>query len=127
MQRSVPISSDLFRCKPRPGLLSDARRDYGKECANNRDYGNESGANAVRANAARNPRMRLLSYARPVLAATASLAAVTIPGRRRRSILLAVELCRCRRRSIQCGLATAASARLVVLSSLLFFCLALHV
>ena len=44
--------------------------------------------------------LRLLSDARSVLAATASLAAVTIPGRRRRSILLAVDLCRCRRRTI---------------------------
>ena len=144
-----PISSGLFRCKPRPGLLSDARRDYGKECANNRDYGNESGANAVRREpwliTVTKPRMRfgglrLLSDARSVTATTASIAAVTIPVRRRRSILLAVDLCRWRRRfillavdgrrrplpsenlSIPSGALIAA-----ILSSLRFSVLALHV
>ena len=84
--------------------------------------------------------MRLLFDARPVLAATASLAAVTIPGRRRRSILLAVDLCRCRRRSILLAvdgrrrslpsenLSTPSGALIAaILSSLRFFCLAIHV
>ena len=84
--------------------------------------------------------MRLLSDARSVLAATASLAAVTIPVRRRRSILLAVDLCRCRRRSILLAddgrrrslpsenLSIPSGALIAaILSSLRFFFLALHV